>query len=70
LADLRRKPVIPAQGAQEENPLKSVEFAFRNAHPALRTVIVPDAGHCGHQDNPIFLDAAIEHFPDDELAAD
>lgn len=62
-------PVMWIQGAQDPNPLKPVEAAFRKNHPGMRSEIIPDAGHCAHQDNPALFNAAIERFLDDVLAA-
>ena len=51
-------------GAQNSNltALNQVERALRASHPHLVAEIVPDAGHCAHQDNPQKFEAAIEKF--------
>jgi 3-oxoadipate enol-lactonase len=58
-------PVLWVQGVQDSNPLKPVEAALRKNHPNMRSEIIPDAGHCAHQDNPAAFNAAIERFLDD-----
>lgn len=57
-------PVLWIQGAQDPNPLKPVEAALLKNHPDMRSEIIPDAGHCAHQDNPAAFNEAIERFLD------
>ena len=63
-----RGPLLWIQGAQDSNPLKSVEAALRKNHPNMRSEIIPNAGHCAHQDNPAAFNEAIERFLNDSFA--
>lgn len=57
-------PLMYVRGDQDANNpfLKIAEAALRKGHPSLTTEIVPEAGHCAHQDNPEAFIAAIERF--------
>ena len=61
-------PVLWIQGAQESNPLKPVEAALRKNHPDMQSEIIPNAGHCAHQDNPAAFNTAIERFLDERFS--
>jgi len=57
-------PVMWIRGAQDSNltALRQVEKALRASHPHLVAEVVPQAGHCAHQDNPQKFEAAVEKF--------
>jgi 3-oxoadipate enol-lactonase len=59
-----RGPVMWIAGARDSNltALNQVETALRASHPHLVAEIVPDAGHCAHQDNPQKFEATVEKF--------
>jgi 3-oxoadipate enol-lactonase len=44
--------------------------AFEEAYPGARRVIIPEAGHCAHQDQPELFEAALRNLlqPDDTRA--
>jgi pimeloyl-ACP methyl ester carboxylesterase len=48
--------------------LARIDAAFRRAYPDAEAVVIPDAGHCAHQDNPAAFVRAVEDFLDRRVA--
>jgi len=62
-------PVMWIQGERDSNGavLKPVAAALRRNHPSMTAVVLPDAGHCAHQEQPAVFEAAITTFLDNSF---
>ena len=61
-----RGPLLVMHGDRDPHlrGLRSVIVALRGAHPDLTVSVIPDSGHCAHEDNAAAFTAALASWLD------